>query len=66
MRVDLRLDFPDELMAELESAAQTCGMRPAAFAAEAIEAALATRRLDRITEPGRITCPRMTELRTAT
>jgi hypothetical protein len=63
MRVDMSLEMPDALHTELELAAGACGMRPAAFAAQAIEATLATRRLDRLTEPGRITSPRMTESR---
>jgi hypothetical protein len=63
MRVDMSLELPDALHTELESAARGCGMRPERFCAEAVEAALASRRLDRLTDPNVITSPRMTECR---
>jgi hypothetical protein len=59
MRVDMSLEMPDALHTELELAAEACGMKPAAFAAQAIEATLASRRLDRLTDPNVITSPRV-------
>lgn len=59
--LNVALNMPDSLLSELHEAARTSHMRPEVFAAEAIESVLASRRLDRITEPGVITSPRMPE-----
>jgi hypothetical protein len=59
--LNVALNMPDSLLSELHEAARTSHMRPEVFAAEAIESVLATRRLDRITDPNTITSPRMPE-----
>ncbi|GEM_PF-3686724 len=48
MRVILELDLPDALQDELQTAAKTSGIAAPAWAALAIEAELATRRLSRV------------------
>ena len=60
-QLNLSLTMPNSLLSELHDAARTSHMRPEVFAAEAIESVLATRRLERITEPGIITSPRVPE-----
>jgi hypothetical protein len=49
VRVTLDLDLPEALQDELQMAAKTSGIAPHAWAALAIEAELATRRLRRVT-----------------
>jgi hypothetical protein len=46
MHIDFSLN--DELATELREAARNCGATPRQFALEAVEATLATRRLDRL------------------
>ena len=48
MRVTLDLDLPDALQDELQMAAKTSGIAPQTWAALAIEAELASRRLPRV------------------
>ena len=48
MRVTLELELPDALQDELQKAAKTSGITAPAWAALAIEAELATRRLPRV------------------
>jgi hypothetical protein len=49
MELLLSLTLPDALFAELQTASRTCGTTPARFAAEALEATLADRRLSGVT-----------------
>jgi hypothetical protein len=48
VRVTLDLDLPDALQDELQMAAKTSGIAPQTWAALAIEAELASRRLPRV------------------
>ena len=48
MRVTLELDIPDRLADELQSAAKGAGIAAHAWAALAVEAELASRRLSRV------------------
>ena len=48
MRMLLDLDLPDALQDELQMAAKTSGIPAHAWAAQALEAELATRRLPRV------------------
>jgi hypothetical protein len=48
MRLILDVDLPDALNAELLTAARLCRVSPAMWAASAIEAELASRRLPRV------------------
>jgi hypothetical protein len=49
MRVTLDLELPEALQDELQTAAKECGISGAAWAAQAIESELASRRLPRVT-----------------
>jgi hypothetical protein len=51
MRFDFSVDLPDPLASELKQAATERSMTPASFAAQTLEATLATRRLPTI-KPG--------------
>jgi predicted transcriptional regulator len=45
-RLDFSVELPDELSAELRNAAAECQITPTKFASQAIEATLASRRLE--------------------
>jgi hypothetical protein len=45
-RIDFSVELPEELSAELHESAKECGIAPTKFAAQAIEATLASRRLE--------------------
>jgi hypothetical protein len=58
-QLNVTLNMPDAMLSELQDAARSLHMRPEVFVSEAVEATLASRRLDRITDPNAITSPRM-------
>jgi len=64
-RLDFSVELTEELSAELHESAKECGIAPTKFAAQAIEATLASRRLESAiygrTTTGRMISPRVRE-----